>query len=296
MVERTCIAVISVIVFLVAGVAFAQGPAQFSKQSRIVIVEGEQCIGQEYSRSQAEELAMTKAKKRASERVKTNISSNVEIENGRLLEALVNAYAKASVSILDELEQEWRDKAKGTFTDECYRIKIKAEVVPAPVEDATVAARESLSDPTAPLMVQVWTSKKTYHLGDTMHFYFRGNKPFYAKAVYVDAEGNQVQINPYTRSKYYQGGVTYRVPDANDNFTLKITPPLGKEKLVLYASTQPMQQYEGQAAGNVFVVQPDTKLGITTRGLTILQGVKENQSGGGEAEFAEAEAHVTVSR
>lgn len=297
-VVRNAIVAILVGVFLcVAAVAHAQGPVQVSKQSRIVVVEGDQCIGQNYSRAQAEEMARNEAKKRASERVKTNIASNVEIKNGKLLQALVKAYAAASVSILEEMEQEWQDKQKGTFTDECYRIKIKAEVVPASVAESKIAAQESLADPTAPLTVQVWTSKKVYHLGDNMHFYFRANKPFYAKAVYVTAEGQQVQINPYKRSKYYQGGVTYRVPDDSDNFVLKITPPLGKEKLVLYTSTQPMDQYKGQAAGDMFVVAPDKKLGLTTRGLTILQGVKPGASGNkAEAEFAEAAAHVTVER
>lgn len=275
--------------------SFAQGAKQYSVNSVIVEVEASVCLGQERSRAQTEKLALAEAKRTASEYAMTHISSETNVENGRLVEDLIKAYSKATVRVLEELEKGWRqtDGSAG-FVDACYYVKIKAEVVPAKMENPALAAKTAMDNPKAPLTMELWTDKDVYRVGDAMKFFFRGSKPFYARAVYVDAEGNLIEVTPYRKARYYKGGVIYEIPGEGDQFTLMITPPLGKEKLILYTSTQPMDKYSGQEAGDFFVVRGGN-LGDTTRGLTVLHGV-QNAGNQGKAEFAEAEVEVKVKR
>ncbi|WP_316896718.1 DUF4384 domain-containing protein [Pseudodesulfovibrio indicus] len=274
--------------------ALAQGPKQYSVNSMIVEVEASACLGQERSRVQTEKLAMDEARRTASEYAMTYVSSETGVENGRLVKDLVEAYSKATVRVLEELEKGWRQsEASGGFVDACYHVKIKAEVTPAKMENSSPSVQASMADPRAPLTVELWTDRDSYRVGDAMKFFFRGNKPFYARAVYVDAEGNLIEVTPYRKARYYKGGVTYEIPGEGDQFTLMITPPLGEEQLILYTSTQPLDSYSGQEAGAFYEVRGGPDLGQTTRGLTVLQGVP----GAGKqpkAEFAETKVDVRV--
>lgn len=277
---------------------FAQGVKQYSNTSMIVEAEGSACLGQERSRAQVQKLALAEAKRIASERVMTHVTSETNVQDGKLADDLVNAYSKATIRVLEEIEKGWvKSDGSGGYVDDCYRVKIKAEVIPVEVdtEKLTVASK-SINNPKAPLTVELWTEKDVYNIGDDMKFYFRGNKPFYARAVYVDAEGNHIQVTSRGKSKYYKGGVVYEIPGDSDRFVLRITPPLGNEKLILYTSTQPMNNYDGREMGDFFIVSGMYKsLDMTTRGLTVLQGVK-SKGFGGKAEFAEAKVVIKVKR
>ena len=275
--------------------AQAQGAKQYSVASMIVEVEGAACLGQEHSRAETKKLALTEAKRTASEWAVTHVTSETNVKDGKLADDLINAYSRATVRILEELEKGWQQSdGSGGFVDSCYRVKIKAEVVPAKVENVRPVAQAAINNPRAPLTVELWTDKETYGIGDAMKFYFRGNKPFYARAVYKDAEGNLIEVTRARDARYYRGGTVYEIPGDNDRFTLMITPPLGNEKLILYTSTQPMDNYNGQTSGKWFIVSGNYgDLGVMTRGLTVLEGI---QGGGnaGNAEFAEAEVNVRV--
>ena len=286
------------LICLFSAVAFAQGGKQYSVNSMIVEVEASACLGQERSRAETQKLALAEAKRIASERVMTHVASETNVQDGKLADDLIKSYSKATVRVLEELEKGWQQSdGAGGFVDSCYNIKIKAEVVPAKIASETVTvAKKAIGNPKAPLTVELWTEKATYNVGDDMKFYFRGNKPFYARAVYVDAEGNHIQVTKRGRAKYYQGGVTYEIPGNTDHFVLRITPPLGEEKLILYTSTQPMNNYDGREMGDFFIVSETYKsLDKTTRGLTVLDGTS-SKGGGGKAEFAEASVDVKVKR
>ncbi len=271
----------------------AQGEKHFSLSSMIIIAEGQACLGQERSRAQAQQIALSEAKRTASEQVVTHVTSQTNVKDGMLTDDLVNAYSQSTVKVLEELEKGWfRSDGSDGSTDFCYRVRIRAEVVPAPQEAGQ--RKTGMNDPRAPLTVELWTGRETYHLGEAMKFYFRGNKPFYARAVYIDANGQLVEITPYARSRHYEGGVTYEIPGRDDLFSLLITQPVGRERLILYASTRPMGQYDGQQAGNLYMVRGSAReLGKNTRGLTVLHG----EQGAGvpaRAEFAETETPVRV--
>ncbi len=276
---------------LVSGIVFAQGAKNQSRASIVLTTEGEACLGQEHSREQTEKLALEEAKRLATEYAKSHVTDTTTVAEGRLIEDLITSYAKASVRVIEELEKAWyQTDPKTGFVDSCYRVRLKLEVIP--VESKTPTAMS----PQGPLAVELWTDKDVYRIGDTMTFFFRGNKPFYAHAVYRDAEGHLIEVTPHGRSRHYNGGVIYQIPDADDSFTLKITPPVGNENLILYASTQPMAGYAGQVAGDgdLLVITPSTQpMDVATRGLTILPG-KQTDGNGAKAEFAEVKATVRV--
>jgi hypothetical protein len=281
---------------LAPGILLAQGERNRSMGSIVLTTEGEACLGQEHSRAQTVKLAHANARRLAAEQATTHVTSESSVVDGQLLDDLIASYAKASVRVIEELEKQWFQTTPDTgFVDSCYRVKLKMEVIPTPLATHADEKTESrLMSPKAPLTVELWTDKAVYRLGDTMTFFFRGNKPFYAHAVYRDAQGHLIEVTPHDRPRHYLGGVVYQIPDAEDAFTLKITPPTGDEQLILYASTQPLAAYPGQAAGGLLVIQPpDRAMDVTTRGLTVLQGA-QSQGGSAKAEFAEVKAKVRV--
>ena len=113
-------------IFILAVLALYVRPV-FGAQSVIIDSSGNACMGEDKSRKQTEQAAMAEAKKKAVERVSTHVRSETEMKNFELEKDLVSAYAKAEVKILEEIDSSWyKDPTLG----DCYRVKIRAEVVP----------------------------------------------------------------------------------------------------------------------------------------------------------------------
>lgn len=99
----------------------------YAAQSTVTVSEGTACMGDDKSRKQTEQAAVIDAKKKAVEFVSTHIKSETNVKNFELEKDLLYAYANAEVKIIQELEKAWY---KDTSSGDCYRIKIKAEVIP----------------------------------------------------------------------------------------------------------------------------------------------------------------------
>lgn len=284
------------LILMLAVTAQAQGKKQISKSSILIESEGMACLGLDRTRTQVLKLALDDAKRSASEQVSTYVSRKTVVDKGKVSKDLIDVYSRATVKVLEELEKGWtKSSSQSGYLDQCYKIKIKAEIIPANPEIEKAFHQQTISNPRAPLTVELWTDKDVYKLGDFMKFYFRGNKPFYARAVYKDAEDNLIEVTPSNRSKYYKGGVIYEIPGNKDQFTLQITPPLGKEKLILYTSTGPMNGYQGQRSGDLLIIgNPDSDIGARTRGLAVLKNNSKKKSA--KAEFAEAQVKVKVEK
>jgi hypothetical protein len=262
-------------------------------QSTIAEAEGLACMGYDKSRKQTEEEALAQAKRKAAEYASTYIKSETKVKNFELEKDLIEAYALASVKLIQEIERAWyKDPSSG----DCFRVRIKAEVVP----DSRMMNRveKGISvDPSGPLVVQAWTDKKEYKESEKIKIYIRGNKPFYARLVYKGASGEMVQIlpNPYRSEKYFNGGVIYEIPSGSDRFDLEITPPFGEESIILYASSEPLGEINTAAKGGVFQVKTRVEdVGMKTRGIKI--GKKEEGSSVAPkaAQFFEETVRVTT--
>jgi hypothetical protein len=126
---------------------------------------------------------------------------------------------------------------------------------------ATAPAAPAMAASSGPLQVKVWTDKKSYKQGEQIVVHVQGNKDFYGKLVNISSSGEIVQLlpNTYRNVDYFKAGRVYKVPDSGDAFALNVSPPFGQEKLVLYASEQPLGKTDMQPVG---------------QGLSMFQGSK----------------------
>ena len=268
------------------------GSALYAGQSTITVADGSSCMGDDKSIKQTENDALTNAKRRAAEFASTYLKSETRVKDFQVEKDLASAYANANIRIVEEIEKNW-------YTDpglgRCFKIKIKAEVVPDDKAMAQLAKGDGgvLDDPSAPLNVQAWTDKKAYKQAERIKVYIKGNKPFYARVLYQDAKGNLLQIlpNPYRKDNYFNGGIVYEIPSGNDNFNLDVGAPFGDENIIIYSSSSPLGDIGLQSAGAVYEVKTAREdVGIKTRGIKIL----EKNEGGRDAASEFFESKVTV--
>jgi len=244
--------------------------ATYAAQSTITDIEGSACMGDDKSRKQTEQAAITDAKRRAVEFTSTYIKSATEVKDFVVEKDLLAAYANAEVKIIQELEKVWY---KDAATGDCYKVKIKAEVIPdVKAMKKAVQARNTTDNPSALLNVQLWTDKQSFKQKEKIKIYLKGNKPFYARVLYKDASGNLLQLlpNPYRTDNYFNGGVVYEIPSGNDRFELEVTPPFGQEDIMITAATSPLGDINLGAQGDVYrVVSKPTDVPMLSRGLKI---------------------------
>jgi len=225
-------------------------------------------MGEDKSRKQTEQTALADAKKKAIEQVSTYIKSETHVKNFELEKDLTSAYANAVVKVIQETGQGWyKDSAAG----DCYKVKIKAEVIPDEKAMKNVS-NGTVDEPDAPLNVKLWTDRKEYKQGDKIKIYLKGNKPFFARVVYKDAGGNLIQLlpNPYCENNYFNGGVIYELPSGNDKFDLEVSPPFGIENIKIYSSTSQLGDINLKADGGVYQVTTKAKdISSKTRGVVL---------------------------
>ena len=262
-----------------------------SAQSTITEAEGYACMGYDKSRKQTEEEALTNAKRMAVEYASTYIKSETRVKDFQLEKDLIDAYANATVKIIQEVEKAWyRDASSG----DCFKLKIKAEVVPDEKAMTKISkGAEIADDPSAPLNVQVWTDKKEYRQSEKIRIYLKGNKPFYARVLYKDAKGDLLQIlpNPFRADNYFHGGVVYEFPSGNDKFELQVTPPFGEEGIIVYAGTNALGEIDLKDIGAVYEIKTKQQdIGVKTRAVKIRP--KEEGKESAASEFYEGKVTV----
>ncbi|HOK06561.1 MAG TPA: DUF4384 domain-containing protein [Syntrophales bacterium] len=276
-----------VIVSLLVLSALTLAAPLWASQSSIVAAEGYACLGEDRTKRQTEEAALQDAKRKAVEQVATYIRAETEIKDLELKKDLVNAYAHAKVRVL---ESKGRWDSEPPKIGDCHRLQIKAEVVPDEEAIKRLTQTKDPADPSAPLAVQVWTDKKEYRAGERVRIFLKGNKPFYARIVYRQADGGLIQLlpNPYRKENYFQGGVVYEIPSGPDRFDLEVAPPFGEEDIVVYAGTGELGDLDLETSGGVYRVKTrSAHVGDKTRGLKVV--------GKGQAAAAEfMEGKVTI--
>lgn len=267
----------------------------FAAQSTITDIEGSACMGDDKSRKQTEQAAITDAKRRAVEFTSTYLKSQTEVKDFVVEKDLLAAYANAEVKVIQELEKVWY---KDAATGDCYKVKIKAEVIPDEKAMRKAAQGKSATDnPAAPLRVQLWTDKQSFKQKEKIKIYLKGNKPFYARVLYRDASGNLLQLlpNPYRNDNYFNGGVVYEIPSGNDRFELEVTPPFGQEDIMLTAATSPLGDINVEAQGEVYrVVSKPADIPMQSRGLKIQKTDGKKQAT--PSEFSEEKLSIKTAR
>jgi hypothetical protein len=258
-------------IFYIALLILILASTVYASQSAITESEGYACMGEDRTKRQTEETALQDAKRKAIEQVSTYIQAETQVKDFELQKDIVNAYANAKVRII---EQKGIWDSEPPKVGDCYKVKIKAEVIPDETAMKKISGAVSLDDPSAPLKVQIWTEKREYKAGEKIKVFLRGNKPFYARIVYRQADGSLVQIlpNPYRKDNYFQGGVIYEIPSGPDRFELEVTPPFGEENVIVYASTGELGSVELEEAGGVYKIKTRLEeVENKTRGVQIVQ-------------------------
>ncbi|MBU3946995.1 MAG: DUF4384 domain-containing protein [Proteobacteria bacterium] len=274
--------------FLLISVCIVSDKLLYAAQSTITEAQGYACMGDDKSRKETEQSAVADSKRNAAETVLTHLSSETTIKNFELENDLVSAYSKAKVKIIQQIDGVWYKEASA---GDCYKVKIKAEVIPDDTVLKASAKDDNLENPDKPLKIAVWTNNKKYRKGEKIIIYIKGNKPFYASVLYKDANGSMLQLlpNPYRKENYFNGGAVYTLPSGEDRYDLEVTPPFGEENIIVYASTSPLGQLDLAAQGGVYQVKTkDT--GMKTRGVQIK--AKSSESRPETAEFFEVSAAV----
>lgn len=275
--------------FVLAIFIFFMASHLHAAQSTITESEGYACMGEDRTKRETEATALQDAKRKAIEQVSTYIQSETQVKDFELQKDIVNAYANAKVRII-ESHGKW--DSEPPKVGDCYRLKIKAEVIPDEDAMKRLSQAKELDDPSAPLKVRVWSEKREYKPGEKVRLFLKGNKPFYARILYRQADGTLVQIlpNPYRKDNYFQGGVIYEIPSGPDRFELEVTPPFGEESFIVYASTGELGSLELEEAGGVYKVRTTLDdVGEKTRGINIVQKGQTKAS-----EFFEEKLNIRV--
>ena len=279
--------------FLGSFQAWAQMEGFDVQRSVILEAEGHACMGEDKSRKETRELAMAETKRKAAEMALTHIKSETEVKNAIVSSDIINAYAQATVSVIEEMEKGW---FKTEYAGECYKVRIKVEVTPDPDSLRKVVKEKTLLDnPNAPLTVKLWTDKKQYQIGEKIKIYLKGNKPFFARIIYQDAADHLIQLipNPYRSENYFNGGVIYEIPSGRDRFELEVSPPLGFESITLYASTTQLGKLDLIPSQGIYMVKTGSmEVGMKTRGVKISE--KKGNLPGGPVEFGEVIIEVNT--
>ena len=238
--------------------------------STILDADGYACMGDDKTRKDTKSESVKHAKRNAMEFALSHITSETKVLNAQVEKDLLEAYSSAEVKVISMKEIGWyKDDSSG----DCFKVQIRAEVLPDEQKASNVAKHvQANDDPSMPLNVRLWTNSKKYKTGEKVKIYLKANKPFYARILYNDASGAILQLlpNPFRTATYFNGGIVYEIPNNEDDFDLTVTPPLGAERISVYASTSPLGEIESSPQGGVYQVKTSAaELGIRTKGINI---------------------------
>jgi len=257
------------------------------KRSSIHEVDGYAYLSETMTLGQVRNAAIATAKRQAVERAKTYIESNTTVENFEVTQDRIKGKSYGTVTILEM-------KDLGVVDNTRYHVWIKAEVEygikPVDMPD-TGSPSDQLTathlDPQAPLTVRVWTTKKAYQEGEHIVVYMQGNRDFYARIVDITSDGDIMQLlpNDYRQQDRFEAGRIYQIPGESDRFDLKVTPPFGEDRIVVYASEVPLGNVAMNSAGAGLGAFGGTResLGIRTRGISVTAAGEQGPSLSGAA-------------
>ncbi|MBT3367870.1 MAG: DUF4384 domain-containing protein [Nitrospina sp.] len=260
------------------------------KRSFIHEVDGYAHINERMVLAQVRKAAFASAEKQALEMARVHVESNKLVQNGVLEYDLIQTEAEGAVSILEQKDYGLEGNR--------YHVWIKGEIEYVLRSAGNKSKPTKTMSPAAPLTVRVWTPRKLYKQGEIVKVFIQGNRDFYARIVNIDSEGNITQLlpNDHRNINLFKGGQVYKIPDAEDHFTIKVRAPYGEDQVVVYASDVPLGQVETESIGQGLRQYRGTRyrLGVQTRALFITHEPADSHVG---AEFYEAAWHLkTIDR
>ena len=251
------------------------------KRSCIQTVDGYAYLSEDMTLAQTRAAAFANAKRQALEAARTYIQSKTKVTNFQLDYDLIMSDSEGSVTVLEQ-------KDHGVEGNNRYHVWIKAEVMYDLKPSKPEAVQAEIGENSGPLTVKVWTDRKQYQHGENITVYVQGNRKFYARIVDISAGGEIIQLipNDYRKVNFFEGGRVYRIPDKEDRFELKVSPPYGEDQIIVYASEVPLGEVatESTGQGPRLYRGGAKELALKSRGIQV---VGAGGAAGGAREFYE---------
>lgn len=229
-------------------------------------VDGYAFMGGNSTLNSVREEANIHAKKQCLQNANTYIQSMSVVKNMELDVSIQQATSGGFVKVLESKDYGLENLR--------YHVWIKAEVRYS--VDKPPSSNPDYNSPLLPLTVKMWTEKRNYRQGEKMSITIKGNKDFYGQIYYQDAGGNMILLLPngYRTDNFFKGDEEIVIPGEEDQFELEIMEPYGKEELLIFASTAPLAEIEGQDAGKGLRLVDANREGIrnNVRGLKVTGG------------------------
>jgi len=291
------------ILVLAAGAARAADLPQPDQEKRSSIHEVDQKVylSEDKSLKQMRSECIIQAKRQALESAQSYITAKTKVEKGKLAYDLVWSDVEGAVKVLEMKDFGIENNQYHVWlrVEVTYSLKPKEgrheNEVPGAVATAPAGGTAPAVVPPAAsglLGMRVWTEKRAYRSGEKVTVYMQGNRDFYARVVDITSTGDIVQLLPnrFRKQNLFKAGVTYKVPDASDRFTLGVTPPYGQDHIVVYASEAkqsdiPLQQLDN-GLGAYRGARADFE--AQTRGISVVPKAG-SQAGQSAGEFVEAQ-------
>lgn len=246
------------------------------KRSCIQNVDGYAYLAEKMTLADMRQAAIANAKEQALGNARTYIKSKTEVENFTLKSDLVQLQAEGSVVVL-ELQDH------GIVENSRYHVWMKAEVF-YEIAASQTAKTAAPSPGGETLTVRLWTNQTSYKAGEKIVINLQGNRDFYARIVNVSPVGNITQLLPNSvRSEaFFRGNTLYTIPGQGDQFDLTVSPPFGKETVIVYASPVALGPVTLQPATGGLATFPGDQatLATATRAITVTPTAKAATDGG----------------
>ena len=245
---------------------FCQESTLNNGNSIILEADGYSYLSENKTMKEIRKEALINAKQEALEKGQSYICSNTKIENFKLVFDSIESQSEGYVKIIDS-------KDYGITTDNRYHYWIKAEINYLPIKENNVLNTD------LPLTVEVWSSKEEYRQGENFTLFIKGNKNFFARILYIDSNGQILQLvpNQHKNKSLFHGSTVYQVPESSDIFHFEISPPFGKDQIILFASTAPQGNIQIEKYGSSFF-KIDHSLDLVetqTRGIKIRKNANQ---------------------
>lgn len=260
------------------------------KRSSIHTIDGYAYLSENMTLAQTRATAFANAKRQALESAKTYIKSKTKVKDFQVEYDMIWSDAEGAVTVLEQ-------KDHGVEGNNRYHVWIKAEVLYDLKPKKPEAYQGVIMDSDAPLTVKVWTDKKRYKMGENIRIFVQGNRDFYARIVDITSGGEIIQLlpNDFRKINFFRGGEVYTIPDKGDHFDLKVAPPYGEDRLVVYASEVPLGKVVTDSVGQGLRQYRGLQknLAVETRGIKVTGSGIDLDSG---AEFYEATWTLTTKK
>ena len=115
-----------------------------------------------------------------------------------------------------------------------------------------------------PFIIDIWTDKKEYTIGDTLTIYVRSDKDCYLSLLDIGTSGKLTLLFPNSlyKDNFIQGGKTYSIPGDFWGFSLKVLAPLGIERIKAIATLKPFSLVKSKIYQGFYSLEKENVRGL----------------------------------